>query len=65
MGDWSVDFQSFFRNRNLLVLRLELKSTHIMETVSKLDDNDTDILSPGNKDLPMVFRSEFHILIVA
>ena len=64
MGDRGIDLQSLLRNAPLFFFRLKLECPHIVEPIGKLDDDGANVLGHGNENLPMVFGSEFHVLVI-
>ena len=49
MGNRCIDFQRFLGDTLLLLGRLKFKSTHVMQSVYQLNQNNTDILGHRNK----------------
>ena len=54
LGDWRIDIHGFFRFFLLLLWLHVFQCTHIVQTVSQLYNNDTDILCHGKKHLTKI-----------
>ena len=62
LGDGSIDIHRLLRFLFLLLRLHVLQSTHIVEPVRKLDQNNPNILCHGQKHFSQILRLQFHLV---
>ena len=63
MGDRRVDLQRFRRDLLLLLRRHVLQRAHVMQPVDQFDHDDADIVGHRDKDLTMICRLIFLLVL--
>ena len=63
LGYWAIDLQRFFRNALPALRTFVFQSSHIVQSVRKLNQDHPNILGHGKKHFTQIFRLHFQLLI--